>query len=593
LALHVCARGDGIRRSKDLRAEIGKFPNSTNERKIMSKKTMKQRISVVLASVLTAGFFSAVSAPQANAAGVAFGSFAGTVYCQSLDAAGDVVALTGNVRYLTVPSGADITFVIGTDQAETIMFSGPLNFVSSTASVTSEYTLSADNSIMTILGAAGGAADTVTVRAGAVGTATIKSYTTTDLSTAVDTVTITVIASCATGNSTYSESNSAWEWATADQALTGATTTASTESVYSYVNADTAHLSLYVKNSFNAFMAAGTWTANATGGCALDMNTTSGSSSLGLLSSDALTGQTGDGIFVQVGQNAANENKPVNCVVSVYYNDLLINQKTISIAGTLASIVVSAPTVAKIGITNYRNYTVNAYDSAGTRIQVTPTVDSAGLNTFVTNVVPAQTSLTGSTTTGNAVTCGAVAGSAKVRLKSTNADLVTIYSNEWTVNCAGAARTYTASLDKASYTPGEIATLTVTAKDISGNLVFGAGADAIGDSAPDTVGSQALGATTLHAIAGGQMDIVTAVAATDIFVNGVKTYQFKVGTTEGSYAMSVNLPDITTDTAKTITYKIASATPSVSNADVLKSIVSLIASINKQIQALQKLILKR
>jgi hypothetical protein len=35
------------------------------------------------------------------------------------------------------------------------------------------------------------------------------------------------------------------------------------------------------------------------------------------------------------------------------------------------------------------------------------------------------------------------------------------------------------------------------------------------------------------------------------------------------------------------------APASVSNADVLKSIVSLIASINKQIQALQKLILRR
>jgi hypothetical protein len=33
LALHVCAREDGIRGSKDLRAEIRKFPNSTNERK--------------------------------------------------------------------------------------------------------------------------------------------------------------------------------------------------------------------------------------------------------------------------------------------------------------------------------------------------------------------------------------------------------------------------------------------------------------------------------------------------------------------------------------------------------------------------------
>jgi len=40
-------------------------------------------------------------------------------------------------------------------------------------------------------------------------------------------------------------------------------------------------------------------------------------------------------------------------------------------------------------------------------------------------------------------------------------------------------------------------------------------------------------------------------------------------------------------------YKIALTTAAVSNADVLKSIVALIASINKQIAALQKLILKR
>jgi len=64
----VCAREDGIRRSKDLRAEVGKFPNSTNERKKMSKKTIKQRIAIVAASALTAGFFSVVSSPAANAA---------------------------------------------------------------------------------------------------------------------------------------------------------------------------------------------------------------------------------------------------------------------------------------------------------------------------------------------------------------------------------------------------------------------------------------------------------------------------------------------------------------------------------------------
>ena len=39
--------------------------------------------------------------------------------------------------------------------------------------------------------------------------------------------------------------------------------------------------------------------------------------------------------------------------------------------------------------------------------------------------------------------------------------------------------------------------------------------------------------------------------------------------------------------------KIVDSSGTVTNAEVLKSIVALIASINKQIQALQKLILKR
>jgi hypothetical protein len=41
------------------------------------------------------------------------------------------------------------------------------------------------------------------------------------------------------------------------------------------------------------------------------------------------------------------------------------------------------------------------------------------------------------------------------------------------------------------------------------------------------------------------------------------------------------------------TYTIKDPNTGTTNADVLKSIVALIASINKQIQALQKLILKR
>ena len=92
------------------------------------------------------------------------------------------------------------------------------------------------------------------------------------------------------------------------------------------------------------------------------------------------------------------------------------------------------------------------------------------------------------------------------------------------------------------------------------------------------------------------MTFVTAPTATDTFNSaaGQKKYTLSVGTTEGSFVGTIKLLGATTDTAaKTVQYKVANPTPGVSNADVLKSIVSLIASINKQIRALQKLILRR
>ena len=95
------------------------------------------------------------------------------------------------------------------------------------------------------------------------------------------------------------------------------------------------------------------------------------------------------------------------------------------------------------------------------------------------------------------------------------------------------------------------------------------------------------------AILGSQLTAVTAPTTADTFDAGVAKYKYVVGTTEGSYALVVDLPAyFATDAAKTISYKVAGAA-GVSNADVLKAIVSLIASINKQIAALQKALLRR
>jgi hypothetical protein len=80
-------------------------------------------------------------------------------------------------------------------------------------------------------------------------------------------------------------------------------------------------------------------------------------------------------------------------------------------------------------------------------------------------------------------------------------------------------------------------------------------------------------------------------------VTGAKTYLFVVGSTEGDFVAVVVPTEIVENNSKqtnlSLAYSVKAGTASVSNADVLKSIVALIASINKQIQALQKLILKR
>jgi hypothetical protein len=98
--------------------------------------------------------------------------------------------------------------------------------------------------------------------------------------------------------------------------------------------------------------------------------------------------------------------------------------------------------------------------------------------------------------------------------------------------------------------------------------------------------------------------MLTAVSATGaaagLGLTGSKTYTYTVGTASGMTAGTyVSIIDFTTLTGAetavkaTPSYKLTTGGDSTTNADVLKSIVALIASINKQIQALQKLILKR
>jgi hypothetical protein len=90
------------------------------------------------------------------------------------------------------------------------------------------------------------------------------------------------------------------------------------------------------------------------------------------------------------------------------------------------------------------------------------------------------------------------------------------------------------------------------------------------------------------------MTAVTAPVSTDESSGGAWTYQYTVGTTTGSFNAAVTIVGAEVQTAAATTaYKIVDNSGGVSNADVLKAIVSLIASINKQIAALQKALLKK
>ena len=86
----------------------------------------------------------------------------------------------------------------------------------------------------------------------------------------------------------------------------------------------------------------------------------------------------------------------------------------------------------------------------------------------------------------------------------------------------------------------------------------------------------------------------TAVTKAD----GTSVYKFTVGGTDvavtaGTYTGVISYTGLAASTNATLTYKITTGGDATSFSDILKSVVALIASINKQIQALQKLILKR
>ena len=170
-----------------------------------------------------------------------------------------------------------------------------------------------------------------------------------------------------------------------------------------------------------------------------------------------------------------------------------------------------------------------------------------------------------------AFSCGSTSATTTVSISHTNAISLATITAPVTIACNGGIGTYTVSTDKASYAVGEIATITIDAKDTSGNPV-----------SDNTV-------IAANSVSVGGGSPTATIAGTEVFSGGKRTVQAQM-TTAGKFNTVVTLAGAVTSTATT-GYAVTDG--AVSNAQVLQSIVALIASINKQIQALQKLILRR
>jgi hypothetical protein len=591
----VCQGRAELEDPKDLRAEIGKAPNSTNERKKMSIKTLRKHIAVVAVSALTAGVFSVMSAPVANAVDANDLSLAldSSSVSESLGiCASDNATTTLTTVAMQKAGSLKLTLDANNDNTDTVKVTGVLRISSSTLAGA----ISTDQTKFT----ADGGEDDITFTATGAGTAVIYTQ---DLGTGANnqTINVTVLDTCSGVNNPTANSY-VQVVQTADRiqrAADSGTSSLTTISESSTTRTYTQGSSLVMNTNVDAqstFANGATAHVNIMGRDAYKNILIGADYSYGLSCTGSITVNERDsnsgfiaGVASQyiaqftVAQNTANA--PVTTVCTASINNITVGTKTIVFTGDLAKIEAVMDTVGAQNVaanaTGAGAIKVKLFDSAGNRLAYDQTgigtIALTDTNSALVNAISIGTNTTTSVTgvvNYNCVGAGK-SGAVPVVLKATNAAGATISANSVTANCGGALETFTASLDKAVYNTGEVATLTISGLDANGKMVN------------DTV------AMTGAAISIGGMTAVVAPTTADTFSGGVKKYTYKVDTTTGNYVASVSVTSGSAQAAVTIPVTIKSSTVGTTNEDVLKSIVALIASINKQIQALQKLILKR
>jgi len=567
---------------------------------------MKQRIALVAVSAMGFGLLSIV---PANAALIAEAVADGTVVtktgssvCSATNDAGTALA-AGATRTssaagfnIVMPIGARL--IIGLDSLDSVEITGPvvaseLNFDAGadgllSQSINSKGRVVIDDSIGTaddefILTATALGSATLVVAADGDGTSTPTDATTNSLD-------ITVVASCASDVYTASKS---FVYVKGADATVAVVASSNVDVATSASAGDSLFINITGKNTYGTALSTGVYSVSATNGALVNIGQAeTAAPSKGTVS--VITGVP-DGIDI-VRIDPASSLVNSTTVVTITHNGTAVATKSLTFFGEASSIEVVKSAVGKTstsGAGTTTGWFLYQYkDSAG---NVVPGASASLDATTQTTIIPAVTAEKAPTASAAAITgnlvdaietaigsvtygamsfnCGSTAGTSTVTIKHTNAISAASIAKTVALTCAGGIDTYVVSTDKASYAIGEIAIITITAKDSKGNPV----AD-----------SSVMGAADLVSVGGGSL--TKSSAATDSFTSGVKTYKAQM-TTAGTFNTVVSVTGSTT-TSATAGYKVASA-GGVTNEQVLQSIVALIASINKQIQALQALILKK
>jgi trimeric autotransporter adhesin len=557
----------------------------------MSTKTIYKRIALVAVAALGAGVLSI--APASAALDVGDIDFAATNrnIAASVNTGACLITNTdaANTTAAIFATGSDVNLVTTGIAAADVVYAaiaGPAVWKRATvaAGTTLGATFNTNATTVSWTGAAG--TDILVLTLTGTGTVTV-SWGASATVAATDTLTITSVAACGNGSLDITQSFSMVDDAVANNATTNIDDATSAS----------AGSPLYVKSQLidgyaQPLTSSSTVLATATNGALVRWGTPGTALIKGTAGSVA-TASGAQHVMLRVDPASAAAGGTTTVTISV--GSTVVTTKNLTFFGEATSIDIlatSSGTIGTAGAGTSTGYFVYQYKDAAGRVvpgsaatlvatTATSTITAIGTSqapravagAVVSDLVDTIDTAIGSTASGIApFSCGPTSSSSTVTISHTSAVNATVVTKPVALTCAGGVATYTVSTDKAAYKIGEIAVITITAKDSAGNAVSNV---------------TNMGANDLVSVGGGALTRASVTA--DTFTGGVRTYNAQL-TTAGTFNTVVAVSGSTTKSA-TAAYSVSGGDSS--NADVLKAIVSLIASINKQIAALQKALLAR